>query len=138
EIRTPDPRTVAIRWRQHYPQAGGLGSQFPPLPSHILGPVYEPSTPDAFLGHPFWTSQYVGLGPYALDRWEAGTFIEASAFPNYVYGRPKIARIRLQFIGDPNTVLANLLSGGVQLSFDDSVRFQEGAILQRQWAEGTV
>jgi peptide/nickel transport system substrate-binding protein len=64
--------------------------------------------------------------------------MEAGAFPNYVYGAPRIPRVKLLFIGDPNTVLANLMSGAADLTFDDAIRFQQGAILRREGSETTV
>lgn len=42
--------------------------------------------------------------------------------------------MKLVFIGDPNTVLANLLAGEVHLAIEDSIRFQQGSILRREWA----
>ena len=38
------------------------------------------------------------------------------------------------FIGDPNTTVANLLAGEVHFSADDSIRFQQGLTLKREWA----
>ncbi len=134
DVLAVDDRTVVIRWRQPYLDAGTLGDIFPALPRHILGAALVPGGAEAFAAHPYWTAEYVGLGPYRVDRWEPGAFIEASAFPGYVFGRPRIARLRLLFIGDPNTVLANMLSGAVDLTFDDAIRFQQGAILRREWA----
>ena len=134
EVFAPDDRTVLIRWRQPYLEAGMLGDIFPALPRHILEPALTPGGAEAFAAHPYWTAEYVGLGPYRVDRWEPGAFIEASAFTNYVFGRPRVARLKLQFIGDPNTVLANVLSGAIDLTFDDAIRFQQGAILRREWS----
>jgi peptide/nickel transport system substrate-binding protein len=77
----------------------------------------------------------VGLGPYRVRHWEPGTSIDADAFPGYVLGKPKIDRIRLLFVNDPNTVVANLLSGAAQLTFDDAIRFEQGAVLRREWSD---
>jgi peptide/nickel transport system substrate-binding protein len=135
EVLAPDDRTVLIRWRQPYLEAGLLGDAFPALPRHILEPAFAgPGGMDVFAAHPFWTAEYVGLGPFRVQRWEPGAFIEAAAFPSYVHGHPRIPRVKLLFIGDPNTVLANLLSGAADLTFDDAIRFQQGAILRREWA----
>jgi peptide/nickel transport system substrate-binding protein len=137
-IDTPDDRTVAIQWRQPFPDAGLLDRSFPPLPRHLLEEAYETRSPsgESFVSQPFWSSGYVGLGPYRVRDWEPGTAIDADAFPGYVLGRPRIERIRLVFINDPNTVVANLLSGAAQLTFDDAIRFEQGAVLRREWADG--
>ena len=50
-----------------------------------------------------------GSAPNKLERWEPGTFIEASAFDNYALGRPKIDRMRIILINDPQTTMASVL-----------------------------
>src|SRR5205085_12131788 len=88
---------------------------------------------EALANHPFWTREYVGLGPYRLDRWEAGSFLQGAAFDAHVWGRPKIGRIQLNFVPDANTALANVLSGDVQLTDGTSIGLPEVAVLKRQW-----
>jgi peptide/nickel transport system substrate-binding protein len=142
-VTAPDARTVVIHWKQTYPDADGGGggssqqdaSILPPLPRHILGPQFETQAPDAFVANLFWTQEYIGAGPYKLDRWETGAFLEGSAFSGDVFGKPKITRIRENFISDPNTVIANLLSGDAQLTAGDSIRFTDGETLREQWGE---
>jgi peptide/nickel transport system substrate-binding protein len=137
-----DAQTVRIRWRALFPEAGALrgygsgaaqGRVFTALPRHILERPYDEQRA-TFAALPFWSSDYVGLGPYRLERWEPGAFIEAVAFDGHVLGRPKIDRIRLTFSADFNTTLANLLAGEADMSVDDSIRLQEGLILQREWS----
>jgi peptide/nickel transport system substrate-binding protein len=139
EVSAPDERTVIIHWRQPFPEAGALdgsgGSEasiFTPLPRHLLERGYEAGR-DAVANHPFWTTEYVGLGPFRLDRWEPGAFLEAVAFDGHALGRPRIERLKLVFIGDPNSVLANLLAGEAHVPVDDSIRIQQGLILRREW-----
>lgn len=128
-----DERTFVIHWRRPYPYAATLAEEdFPPLPRHILEEPFQ-QEPDRVTAHPFWTREYVGAGPFRLARWEPGAFIEATAFDGHVLGRPKIERIRLTFVPDPNVALANLLSGEIHLAADTSIRFQQGLILQREW-----
>src|SRR5207302_625435 len=84
---------------------------------------------------------YVGLGAYRVNQWEPGTFVEGVAFDRYVFGRPKIDRLRLIFQQDPNAVTASLLSGAAHLVADITIRFETGRVLQRAWeptAGGTV
>lgn len=136
-----DERTVRIRWRTVLPDAGALrgfgsgaaqGRVFTALPRHVLERAFDEQR-GGFPTLAFWSSEYVGLGPYRLERWEPGTFIEAVAFDGHVLGRPKIDRIRLTFSADFNATLARLLAGEVDISVDDSIRLQEGLILQREW-----
>jgi peptide/nickel transport system substrate-binding protein len=151
EVVAPDPRTVLIKWRGAYAEAGVLegvvstgtpssGPSFSPLPRHILGKTYQEDR-ENFVTSPFWTVEFVGAGPYKLDRWENGAFLEAAAFDQHALGRPKVDRVRLLWNQDGSAVLANLLSGEVHLPVDDSVKISEGLVLQREWGgrnAGTV
>src|SRR5581483_2695457 len=106
---------------------------FPPLPRHLIEtPLHEDSL-DAFIGLPFWSTEYVGLGPFTMDRWEPGAYFEGVAFDQHVLGRPKIDRVRMLFIPDFNTSLANMLAGEAHITVDDSIRFEQAMVLRRQW-----
>jgi peptide/nickel transport system substrate-binding protein len=143
EVLAPDPNTVVIRWSRSYADAGVLTDGFAPLPRHILEDAFEagPNWGEAFAAHPFWTREYVGLGPYRVDNWEPGAKIEASAFAGHVLGRPKIERIVVRWNSDPNAALAVMLAGEAHLSADTSLQTQNGSVLKREWATrngGTV
>jgi len=132
EVTAPDPRTVVVRWKEPYPPAGE--SDWQPLPRHILGPALESATtPESFASLPYWSTEFVGLGPYRLERWEPGAFVEGVAFPGYVHGQPRIGRIQIVWTPDANTAVANLLSGTVHLATDDAVAFEQATILRREW-----
>ena len=141
EVTAPDDRTLVIRWSRVYPGAGvlqssqGTPTDFPPLPRHVLGAPYEEGNWDAFSAHPFWTRAYIGLGPYKVDRWEPGAFVEGSAFDRHIGGRPRIERVQIRFLGDANTTLANLLSGTIHIAADDGVAFQQAAVAKSEWAK---
>ncbi len=142
EVAAPDSRTIAFRWRQPYLQGGALEAEdFQPLPRHILQPLFEQEHSEAFVAHPFWGGDYVGLGPYRMERWELGAFVEGVGFAGHALGRPSIDRIRLLFVSDPNTVVANLLAGQAHATIDDPIRLQQALILKREWeptSAGTV
>ncbi len=141
EVVAPDARTVVIRWRVPYPEAVSLDRDFQALPRHILAEPFRTLDPIAFANQPFWTFQYVGLGPYRVSGWEPGAFISASAFDNYVLGRPKIDQIRILFIPDPQTAMANIMAGDVHLIADPIFGVTEGVTIERHWAQsrgGTV
>jgi peptide/nickel transport system substrate-binding protein len=142
EVVAPDPRTVVIRWRSPTPEAGNLdagsgGGQsltgFPAMPRHLLEAPFRAGNMDAFIALPFWNTEYVGLGPYKIDRWEAGAYFEATAFERHALGKPKIERLRLTFIPDFNTSLANMLAGEAHITVDDSIAFQQAMVLRREW-----
>jgi peptide/nickel transport system substrate-binding protein len=140
DVVAPDARTVVVRWRQPYPGAdslapgsGSFGSPFPPMPRHILEEPLRRGNPDAFAAHPYWTAEYVGLGPFRLDKWEPGAFLEAGAFAGYVLGRPKLERVRVLFLNDPNTIVATYLAGEADVSAENALRIEQGVVLRQDW-----
>ncbi len=147
EVLAPDRRTVVIRWSTLYPDAAVLKEgDLDPLPRHLLESglaAYEadPGTRDQLLNAPFWTVEYVGAGPYRLERWEPGSRMEASAFAGHALGRPKIDRLIMRIIADENTVLNTVLAGDADFTADFTLRFEHARILQREWepsGKGTV
>jgi peptide/nickel transport system substrate-binding protein len=139
EVVAPDERTVTIRWRQPYPEAAvlsqGTDIGLQALPRHILQEPFRSLDPLAFTGHPFWTSEYVGLGPYRVERWEPGAFIAARAFEGYVLGSPNIGRIELRIIPDPQTAVANLLAGETHFVGDFILSVTDGLTLEQQFPQ---
>jgi peptide/nickel transport system substrate-binding protein len=134
EVVAIDARTVTLRWRQPYLGGGALEAvDFQALPRHILQAPFESESGDAFVSHPFWGAEYVGLGPYRMERWELGSFIEATAFAGHALGRPRIERLRVTFVTDPNTAVASLLAGEAHGTIDDPLRLQQATILKREW-----
>jgi len=145
EVLAPDSRTVVIRWRRPYASAGAIAQRtqrgFGALPRHILEQPYLQGPFDAFANHPFWTDEYIGLGPYRLERWERGQEIAVVAFDRFALGRPKIDRLRILVANDANAAVASLLSGDAHIALDYALQYPDGAILQQQWADnraGTV
>jgi peptide/nickel transport system substrate-binding protein len=144
DVTAVDDRTLLIRWKTLYPDAGIVGAEgreFPPIPRHLMEASFQPPAFEAFGRSAFWTTDYVGLGPYKLSRWEAGSFLEGTAFDGHAWGKPKIERVRVLFISDQNTAMANVLSGEAHIAVDDAIRFQQGAVLKREWGPrngGTV
>ncbi|MPZ14206.1 MAG: hypothetical protein GEU73_07235, partial [Chloroflexi bacterium] len=135
DVTAPDPRTVTIQWKSLFSKAVPLDREFQALPRHILEQSYRELDPVAFSGIPFWSSEYVGLGPYRLTRWEPGAFIEGQAFDGHVLGRPKVDRISIRFVPDPNTALANLLAGEAHYVAEFVFNATDGANLEQQWAQ---
>jgi peptide/nickel transport system substrate-binding protein len=139
DVSATDSQTFVIRWNALYPDADTLSArdrELPPMPRHVLGPALDllPTTgPEAVASHPFWTREYVGAGPYRLDRWEPGTFIDAVRYDGHVLGTPKIGRIILRFSVDGNVVMANLLTGDAHVATDNSVG-QVAEAVAKEWA----
>jgi peptide/nickel transport system substrate-binding protein len=70
--------------------------------------------PEAVIAQPYFNTEYVGLGPFKVGRWESGSYVEFAAFDQYFLGRLKLDTIRVQFIPDSNTMLANLNAKAIQ------------------------
>ncbi len=129
----PDEHTFVVSYPSPLPGAAEVIWQ--PLPRHIVGPALQQLSPqEAFDTLSYWTTEFVGVGPYRLERWEHGAFITGVAFPGYVGGRPRIAKVQLVWIADPNTAVANLQSGAVHLATDRSITFEQVSVLRRDWA----
>jgi peptide/nickel transport system substrate-binding protein len=139
DVVASDPKTLVIRWSSLNPDAGAIISEeLDPLPRHILGPAFNALRQDAtsreqFLGLRYWTSEYLGAGPFRLDNWVPGTQLEGSAFAGHALGRPRIERILVRIIADENTALTNVLAGGVDYSVQTTLRFEHAQVLQREW-----
>ncbi|MEA2639408.1 MAG: peptide/nickel transport system substrate-binding protein [Chloroflexota bacterium] len=139
EVAAPDARTLVIRWRRSFPLAGTLTDQLPPLPRHVLGSGLTDVKSgavgvDTFINNAYWTREYVGLGPYRLDRWDPAILIEGVAFDGHVLGRPKIDRVSVSFSPDQNTALARLLAGDTDYAADSAIGNQQSFILNHEWA----
>jgi peptide/nickel transport system substrate-binding protein len=93
----------------------------------------DPSAVPAFFNQPFWTSEYVGAGPFVLRRWEPGSFLEGEAFVGHVLGRPRVDRLIMRIFPDENTVLTNVLAGEVDVVMRLALRFEHGMVLKREW-----
>lgn len=133
EMAAPEAGSLVIRWNAPFPDAGSFADSFQALPRHILRSVVEQDQIDALTNHAYWTREYVGLGPYRLEQWEPGAYIEAVAYDWHVLGRPKIDRVVVRFSSDENTNLASLLAGDVQIATDRSIRFEQAQVLKERW-----
>src|SRR5262249_28866668 len=79
DIQAPDDGTVLVTGTARSRGPAALSSVasianggFQPFPRHILDQPYRQDTPDAFANEAYWSTQYVGAGPYKLEHWEPG------------------------------------------------------------------
>jgi peptide/nickel transport system substrate-binding protein len=140
EVTASDRDHFVIRWKELFPDANTLSAldhELAPLPMHVLGANFdqiETLGKDAFINHPFWSPQYVGLGPYKLQRREAGSVMDLARFEGYALGVPKIARIQLRFSDDPNVVVSHMLAGEAHVATDSSISEEGATTLAREWS----
>ncbi len=134
-VEAIDRQNLRVRWKVPFPGADHLsdrGRELLPLPRHLLQDVFDRGDMETFLSHPYWSRDYVGVGPYKLEHREPGAYIEAVAFDQYALGRPKINRIRIMPIGDSNTVFARIMAGEIHVATDNSIG-QHAELIRRDW-----
>jgi peptide/nickel transport system substrate-binding protein len=145
-VEAPDDSTLVITYKAPYFMATDLGPHaFWPLPRHILGEAYErylqSKSLEEIQAMPYWTSEYVHLGPFRLTSFDPGQRLTFEAYDSYFLGRPKIDVVHLQIITDQNTILSNLLAGALHVAPASSLVAETGAEAKRLWdgsGQGTV
>ncbi|HEY3116711.1 MAG TPA: ABC transporter substrate-binding protein, partial [Chloroflexota bacterium] len=141
DVLAPDTQTLIVRWSQPYFGANQGGpADVPAVPNHIMGALYQAGDKKAFTNSSYWTTEFVGLGPYRLGQWEPGSFTEALAFDSYFLGRPKIDRIIIRYITDATVLSTNLMSGDVDLVAIGSLKYDDLLPVKAAWGAqgGTV
>jgi peptide/nickel transport system substrate-binding protein len=139
EVVADDARTVRFVWKGSYRDAAELS--YDPLPRHVLQASFEHDDPSAFANHSYWTTEYQHLGPYRMQRWESGAFIEAAGFERHALGAPRISQVKVIWSADANSAVANLLAGEAHIALGNALPFASASILRRAWASsnaGTV
>src|SRR5262249_2784 len=63
EVLGPDARTLLVRFSKPFVNANH-GDLTPALPTHILGDPYTRGEKQTLPNSPFWTTDFVGLGPF--------------------------------------------------------------------------
>ncbi len=114
-IDTPDDQTAVIHFSELYPAwpllfnlgpnniGGGL------LPAHIFeGKTALEKDPE--IHQPTWAG-----GPFMIKEWVAGDHMTLVQNPNYFGDKPKLDSINIKFVPDPETGLAALKTGDVDL-----------------------
>jgi peptide/nickel transport system substrate-binding protein len=110
-----DAQTAVATWSQTYAFADRLEHrEFFPLPKHLLDRDYRESK-ETLTAQSYFNREYIGTGPFKMANWEPGAFMELVANESYFLGRPKLDRVRVMFITDTNTGIANLRAGSVNI-----------------------
>jgi len=138
-VEAPDNRTVTVHWRQPFVEADAMfGSDLGlPMPSHVLATPFAEAKA-SFFDLPYWSDEFVGTGPFKVRNFLRGSYITLDANDQYVLGRPKIDTIEVRLILDSNAVVANVLSGVVELTLGRSISVEQGLDIQNRWHEGKI
>ncbi len=129
---TADASTLVLRFTVTTPAA--VQALFDPYPRHLLAAAWASGDLDRFMSEEYWTTGFVGTGPFRLASWVLGSHMEFSAFADYPGGRPKLDRVIVRFLQDPNTLLANLASDQIDVALPDAVSVEMALTLQQSWA----
>jgi peptide/nickel transport system substrate-binding protein len=107
--------SFTIRFTFNRPHARPLdGFWWPPVPQHLLGDI-----PPAEMVRAEFNRQPVGSGPFRFVSWEAGasvTLERVPEFPESLGGPAKLGRVVFRFIGEPATLLAETLTGQIDVN----------------------
>jgi len=131
-VTAVDAHTLVAHWSRTFvdaDQAIGLL----PLPRHLLESAFR-SDKANFVHSPRLSTDFVGLGPYRLARWESGSHMEFVPFDDYFLGRPPLASVVVRFIPDANTITANVLSGAVDIVPPIGLDIDTTTEVKRRWA----
>jgi peptide/nickel transport system substrate-binding protein len=122
-----------IHWRGTYPFANAIvEDDLGPLPAHLLEDVYR-ADKDRFLQLGYWSREFVGVGPYQIAGWEAGSHLTLKAFDSWYLGRPKVDTVIVRFIQSSQTVVANLLAGSIDGVIGSGIQFNEAMLVKETW-----
>ena len=117
--------------------AGAVDStSFSPWPRHLLEATYQEDK-DQFNNSPFCADQYVSGGT-GSTRWDPCTEMDFRASDGFVFGKPPIDDLRIRFIQDPTTVVANMLSSDVDAAFFAAIGYPQNLALEQAVWNGKV
>ena len=89
------------------------------FPEHILGDV----PPAELRGHPYWTENRIGTGPFVWNEYQPDQFVELVANDDYFLGRPQLDRVIYRVFVDSSAMLNAMANGEI-----DETPFEEGGI----------
>lgn len=138
-VEAPDASTLTVRWRRPYIAADTLFSPnlTLPLPKHLLEAAYA-SEKANFADQAYFSTEFVGTGPFKLRSWERGSHLLVDANDRYVLGRPKIDEVEVRFILDSNTLVANVLAGAADFMMGRGLSVEEALGVRTRWTEGRI
>ncbi len=136
-IEIVDTRTALVTWKRPFIEADQLFAGSELIPRHLLERAYL-EDPAGFALLPYWSTEFVGLGPFKLREFVRGSHLVLEANERYVLGRPRLDGIEIKFLPDPNTLAANLLADAVQLTIGQTISLESALTVAEQWRDGRV
>lgn len=134
----PDDHTFVFYFTGPYYRADSLGPRlFWIHPQHILQPAHQRylASGDAneLLQVPYWTTEYVHLGPFRLVAIVPGEELRFEAYEGHFLGRPKIDLVYVRTFHSESALFASLLAGAVDVFMDGTLSTELGNQLRERW-----
>jgi peptide/nickel transport system substrate-binding protein len=139
-VEASDDHSAVFIYRSPYYLGHALQLRaFWPRPRHILEPIYEgavgTNSPDGWIHAPYWTTEYVHLGPFRLASWDPGTNMQFTSYDGYFLGRPKLDVVNVRILGNENAAMSELLAGTIDLFSDGAMGEELGEELRARWQQ---
>jgi peptide/nickel transport system substrate-binding protein len=132
-VEHPDEATLVIEWSQTYPFANAIvEDDLGPLPAHLLESLHR-SDKERFQQLPYWTREFVGVGPYRVADWVLGSYMVLKAYDRFYAGPAKIDTVTAHFILSAPTAVANLLSGSLDGVIPATLDYQQAMFVKAEW-----
>ncbi len=113
-VETPDGLTAVVAFEPGYRTANYLEAIRYPLPAHLLAGIH----PQDIRFSSQFAHQPVGNGPYMVEKWVPGGYLDLTANPNYHkrdQGLPRLEKVRFLYGRHPFWAV---LSGNAQVSLE--------------------
>jgi peptide/nickel transport system substrate-binding protein len=133
-IEVIDDYTFVAHWKVWNNQAQYMTTtELRIHPAHIVRPLWETQDMQSVLAHPYFHQEFVGLGPYRIERWESDGTIVFKRFDDFFLGPPKIGTLVHHPAGNSTGVLTMLLAGTIHRTSRDGLGFDEGIVARDEW-----
>jgi peptide/nickel transport system substrate-binding protein len=134
QVETAGPYTAVITYKTPFFRALDLDHRnFWLFPKHLLGDAFE-GDKEAFRALPYFTSEYVNLGPFRLVDFGLGEQQVFEAFAGYFLGQPRVQRIVIHTITDQNAMIASLKTGTIDMISEKTLGSDQAVQLRDEWA----
>ena len=133
DIQAIDEHAFTIHWKTVFVGAGRLSERdLFLLPRHIMEPSFLGDR-TAFVNSPYWSSGFVGTGPYRITEWVPGSHANIEAYDGFYAEPPKIKSIVFRTIPDVTAGVANIRAGEVDVWLGSSFGLEHARSLKDEW-----
>lgn len=141
-VEAADDYTFAIYWRGPYYQGDAVGLRaLWPHPRHLLEDSYRTIDRTAFVNLPYWTADYLHLGPFRLTSYSPSEQLVFSAYDGFFLGKPRVDRVVVRVHNDEPSLFAAVMADTIDILMDNSLSADLGLQLKDEWdrsGKGTV